>query len=207
MLSFLYFLRILILLNFYTLLKNDCREGKDEPDQPYLWMWRLPGLLWAHCLALFTYNAHTYTHICRQMLCCLLSPRWVSGSMRGWPDSCFCRRLLKSVRSFAFVISRSGFSHLRALNVPGFIFSRSFPECFGLQFLSIYLLSMFFCFQGFLIVSNQWRILFLIWQNICGFLFKNLFSCYFHGFGKETGAIAWLVYCPDSTFPTIIYTT
>lgn len=165
---------ILVFSEDIHFLKNHCGQGQDEPDWPCLCVWG-PWFALGTLPCLSDLSAHTYSRIGGQIRCCCLSSlRWVSRSAEGWPESCFCRNLLKLARSFALDISGSGHQPSWALNVPGFIFSKSFPECFGLQFLSIYLLSMFSCFQGVL-VSNLRRILLLICRIVVDFFsFKKM---------------------------------
>lgn len=73
-------------------------------------------------------------------------------------------------------------SHLWALNVPSFIFSKSFPWVSCGFFLPI-CSQLFSCFQGFLVVVKTWRRLLLIWQYTCRFLYLLKIFCCFYGFG------------------------
>lgn len=164
-----------------SFLKNHCGHGEDEPDRPCLCV--CPALPWAHCPAPLTLALTLPLALAgRCGAVCLVRGGSVAVQRVGQraASAGACSNLPDHLSS---TFPAPGTNHVE-LRMSLFNFSKSSPECFELQFLPIYLLLMFSCFQGVL-VSNLRRILLLIWQNRCGFLFlkkKNAFPYSFYGF-------------------------
>lgn len=111
----------------------------------------------APCSALGTlphlseFSAHAYPlQLEADTVLSLPSPLWAGRSVEVQPDGCLCRSLLKPSGHLSLAFPALGISHLWALNVPGFIFSKSSWVFWTVASLHLSVLNVFLLFRDFL---------------------------------------------------------
>lgn len=149
------------------------------------------------------FSAHTYPlQLQADTVLSLPSPLWAGRSVEGQPDG----TCLHPSGHLPLAFPALGISHLWALNVPAFMFSKSSWVFWTVASLHLSVLNVFLLFRDFLCLVHGG------YFSLCGRTVVNSFSFSFRFFfiiifismdlGQEGEVTAWLVCCPNSTFPT-----